>query len=373
MNEPRVLLLIPDLCKPENLGGIQTFNRYLVQALKDLKMPTRVIAVNDRPEDGPGSVDWVPCAVGHPRLRKLKAAYEIFRALLTRKFDLVICGHLHFAPLCIPLCRAMGVPVTTLLHGVELWAPRKADIRALALSSRIACVSRYTRALVLERLPSYPPEDVLILHNTFDAARFHPLSRPSELARKLGIPEDAKVVLTVGRLTAYDKEKGYEEALRAMAQVSRNLPGVRYVLAGTGDDRERLIHLAGELGLSSSLIAPGFVPTEELVPLFNLCDVFLMPSRKEGFGIVFIEAMACGKPVVGGNLDGSMEPLCDGALGTAVDPYDPDAIAEAVLDILTGASRPQTRDPVWLRAEVVRRFGPAVFRSKVESVVRASL
>ena len=154
-----------------------------------------------------------------------------------------------------------------------------------------------------------------------------------------------------------------------MAQVCAEIPEARYVLAGKGEDIDRLRALGNECGLGDRLITPGFIAEEDIVPLFNSSDLFILPSRKEGFGIVFLEAMGCGKPVIGGNRDGSMDPLCDGTLGIAIDPEDVDALANAIKDHLRGRVPPERSDPDHLRRETVDRFGFAQFRSRLQEVL----
>ena len=114
---------------------------------------------------------------------------------------------------------------------------------------------------------------------------------------------------------------------------------------------------------------PGFISEEDLQSLFNACRLFILPSRKEGFGIVFLEAMGCGKPVIGGNRDGSMDPLCDGTLGTAIDPTVQQELVDAILDHREGRINPQMVDPVHLRTEVIRRFGNDQFRNRLQTIL----
>src|SRR5205085_8790504 len=109
---------------------------------------------------------------------------------------------------------------------------------------------------------------------------------------------------------------------------------VRYILAGRGPDRGRIEALIRELELEECVILPGHIPEHELAGLYNLCDVFAMPSKGEGFGIVFLEALGCGKPVLAGNKDGSVDAVLDGELGALVDPDDIAQIEQTLIEIL---------------------------------------
>ena len=118
--------------------------------------------------------------------------------------------------------------------------------------------------------------------------------------------------------------------------------------------------LAGSLGVADRLVLPGFVADADLPALYRAADLFVMPSRKEGFGIVFLEAMACGTPVVAGNADGSADAVCDGELGAMVDPGDPIALTTAIAEALSDPP-----DPAEVRRKVVERFGTAAFRRRL--------
>lgn len=369
MARARVLFMIPDLRNPANKGGIQVFNNYVVRALEELEVDTTIIGVNDRPEDSiPG---LITCNRGG-RIRKIIAASHLYRELVLNRPDIVLCGHLNFSSLCRQACRMARVPYITITHGMELWDASQKAVRGAAASHRVLAVSRYTRSLNLELLEGYPPEHVKVFHNTFDEERFHPAPPDAGLRSRLGIGPNDRVVLTVGRLASTERLKGYDEGILAMAKVCERMPEARYVLAGKGDDMDRLAGLARDCGLGDRLIMPGFISEDDIVPLFNSSDLFILPSRKEGFGIVFLESMGCGKPVIGGNRDGSMDPLCDGQLGTAVDPENVDELADAILMHLHGEAPPEQSDPGHLRSEVVDRFGFDRFRRRLEEVLELS-
>jgi glycosyltransferase involved in cell wall biosynthesis len=145
---------------------------------------------------------------------------------------------------------------------------------------------------------------------------------------------------------------------------------VRYLIAGRGDDEPRLRELVSEFGQEEAVIFAGFVPDKELADHYRLCDVFVMPSTGEGFGIVYLEAIACGKPCVAGNVDASPEALGDGRWGFVVNPRSPEEIADAVVKILSGDhNKPWLKEPETLRVEVVERYGSKAF----ERSLRAAL
>ena len=172
--------------------------------------------------------------------------------------------------------------------------------------------------------------------------------------------------MTVARLDASEGYKGVDQVIRALARLpSATRP--HYVVAGDGDDLSRLRALAVALEVPATFL--GRISDEELVDLYRAADLFIMASRNEGFGFVFIEAMACGVPVIGGGVDGSVEALDGGRLGLLIDPLDIDAIRRAISDTLAGRTTPSLRDGKWLAKEVAERFGMPAFVARWKAVL----
>ena len=169
-----------------------------------------------------------------------------------------------------------------------------------------------------------------------DTAHFTPGSPLDKLATRLGIA-GAPVILTVARIVA---RKGHDLVLRAMAILRDR--DIRYVIVGDGPDRARLESLAAELDLGDRVVFAGRIPDEELPAYYRLCDVYVMPSRYvadstdslEGFGISYIEANACGKPVIAGRSGGTGAAVEDGITGYLVDPDDPAALGKKIAFLL---------------------------------------
>jgi glycosyltransferase involved in cell wall biosynthesis len=166
----------------------------------------------------------------------------------------------------------------------------------------------------------------------------------------------------VARLAGEERYKGYDQVLRALPAVRRVVPNVHYILGGKGRDKPRIEALVHELRLEDVVTFAGYIPDHELCGFYNLCDVFAMPSKAEGFGIVFLEALACGKPVIAGNKDGSVDAVMNGKLGVLVDPDNVAEIADALMLVLT-KRHPLgiLQDPQRLRAEVIAAYGYARF------------
>ncbi|NES73872.1 MAG: glycosyltransferase, partial [Okeania sp. SIO2D1] len=163
-----------------------------------------------------------------------------------------------------------------------------------------------------------------------------------------------------------DPYKGVDVTIRALPRILQIFPEVKYLVIGRGDDQPRLAKLAEDLGVEKQVIFAGFVPTEDLVRHYQVADAYVMPSQ-EGFGIVYLEAMACGIPVLSGDADGSADPLQDGKLGWRVPYRDPEAVANACIEMLKGEDR--RCDGHWLREESVKVFGRVAFTERVKQLL----
>ena len=172
--------------------------------------------------------------------------------------------------------------------------------------------------------------------------------------------------MTVARLWSGDIYKGVDVTIRALPHIAAVFPEVKYLIVGRGDDQPRLAQLAESLGVSDRVVFAGFVPTEQLIPHYRLADAYIMPSQ-EGFGIVYLEAMTCGVPVLSGDDDGSADPLQDGKLGWRVPHRDSVAVATACIEILQGND--QRCNGEWLREQAIALFGLYPFQQRLQQLV----
>ena len=164
---------------------------------------------------------------------------------------------------------------------------------------------------------------------------------------------------TVSRLSSLERYKGHDRVIHTLPRVLQQHPDTIYLVVGDGDDRPRLESLTVECGVRKNVQFAGLVPEEELPGYFRLADVFVMPSEAEGFGIVFLEAMATGIRVIGGSQDGSRDALCDGALGTLVDPGNGEELASAIIAALDDPTRTGDR---------TTRFKPDLFKEYLDAL-----
>lgn len=248
-----------------------------------------------------------------------------------------------------------------LTYGKEVWQTLPDSQRqALAKADSIWTISRYSRDLLCES-NRIEPQRVEILPCVVDGDRFTQGEKSLTLIEKYGM-QNSSVLMTVARLWSGDIYKGVDVTIRALPQILLTYPDVKYLVIGRGDDQTRLEALAKELGVADRVIFAGFVPKADLVDHYRLAKAYVMPSR-EGFGIVYLEAMACGIPVIAGSGDGSADPLQDGLVGWQVPYRDPRAVATACGEILQGQD-PRCQGE-WLRERTLEKFGKVALRDKL--------
>ena len=177
--------------------------------------------------------------------------------------------------------------------------------------------------------------------------------------------ERKRVLLTVGRMDARERYKGQDRVIGVLPQLVAAGHDVAYVVIGDGDDVPRLKSLAVETGVADRIHFTGAAGLETLVDAYRMADVFAMPSTGEGFGIAFLQAMACGTPVVGLATAGALDVLGDGELGSAVDK------SELLGTLLHAIEQPKREDCV--AAAVRARFGHANFELGVKGAARRLL
>jgi phosphatidylinositol alpha-1,6-mannosyltransferase len=151
-----------------------------------------------------------------------------------------------------------------------------------------------------------------------------------------GVPQGLgeRVVLIVGRLSSAERYKGHDQLIAIMPALIARVPDAQLIVAGDGNDIDRLRALARRGGAGQSILFAGFVPPASRDALFGRCRLFAMPSRKEGFGLVYLEAMQFAKPCIASRIDAGSEVVVDGSTGLLVDPADQNALLQAIAGVL---------------------------------------
>ncbi|MEA5469470.1 glycosyltransferase [Spirulina sp. 06S082] len=350
-------------------GGIQVYSAFLLQALQELYPQKKYDVFLKHDTRSLPHIPYLDNTRFHfsgtvpLKFRTFNFAAQLAKYCLRQRPDLIIASHANFAILADQIKRFLGIPYWVIAHGTEVWDVKKPSLqKALQRADRILAVSNYTRDRLLAE-QDLDPDRVSLLPNTFAADRFEIAPKSPSLLQKYHLTADQPVILTVARLDSSQKYKGYDEILQGLPRIREVIPNVHYLLVGKGDDRDRLENLIQSLNVQDCVTLTGFVPDEELCAHYNLCDVFAMPSQGEGFGIVYLEALACGKPVLGGNRDGAIDALCGGELGVLVDPEDSEAIAGSLIEILQHkTANPILDRPEMLRSRVIETYGFEQFK-----------
>lgn len=253
-------------------------------------------------------------------------------------------------------------------HGIEIWAQLPNwKRRFLQRNVEIWAVSEYTAAKIAT-MHQIDRKRITVVHNSLDP--FFNISKqfekPAHLLQRYHLQHNQPILFTLTRLSTQEGYKGYDQVLLAMPVLIKKYPDLHYLLAGKADEQEayRIKKVIEQLGLKDYVTLCGFIKDEELADHFKLGSVFVMPSTHEGFGIVFIEAAACGAKVIGGNIDGSVDALINGQLGTLVNPQDVAEISLAIEQNLESLPAPLT-----IQDTCLTHFGYSLYLSNISRLL----
>jgi len=329
----RIVLLCSELFLTH--GGIQRFNRILLRALAELGQENhhslKVFSLNDvAVSDGLAGESCLQLSVFGKN--KKKFAIQALKAMPAA--DLVLYGHGNLLPLGWGdrLLRGPGSSAV-IVHGEEAWRPLPWRQRWVASSMKgIISVSSFT-AREFCRLNKLDFSRILLLPNIIDpdwTEWLNPVSRKNP-------PPMVPTLISVARLDACDRMryKGIDTVIEALPSLVSEFQKLRYIVVGEGPDRPRLENLADSLGLGNHVRFTGAVNEPELKEIYRQGSAFVLPSGGEGFGIVYLEAMAYGLPVIAARAGGAPEVVLDGQTGLLVPYGDPEGVAMAIRQILS--------------------------------------
>jgi phosphatidylinositol alpha-1,6-mannosyltransferase len=319
-------------------GGIQYAGRLLLRSLADLLGPAgriTLLSLRDSPTDlEPVSACLAGAYLGHGS--RLRTVANVLR--VGRRWDLVVLGHVNLAPL-VPLVHRRACPLVAVLYGLEAWRPLSAlQRRGLSRADRILYISEHTQALSeranpwLKDVPAAICYLGLLPSGQESGVRSQGSEGPPKrLTADSCLLSPGPFALSVGRMCGKERAKGHEELIALWPRVQARRPGLRLVLIGDGNDRPRLQELARARGAEVEFL--GAVDDDTRDAYLRACRCFCLPSRGEGFGLVYLEAMRLGKPVLAGATDASHEVVLDGITGRTVDPTRPDDLLAGILDV----------------------------------------
>ncbi len=325
----RVLFLVPDLFRES--GGIARYCRLMYKAMSSSVEISQVDVVSllDSKSDRP--IELATNSIYHACTGSKARFTRSVISLAMHHYDILVVGHVNLMPLAKIVSSISQLPIMVMAYGVDVWdrlpAYRRLPLRS---SDMVIAISEYTRSRMIES-NSVKPEKTRILYNCFDPNMLEVLGADYKSDVDISSPN----LLTVSRLSRGDSYKGHAQVIRALPYVLQSFPNLNYYIVGKGVLSTELASLASELGVKSNVHFLGFLDNPSLQSVYNHCDIFIMPSMKEGFGFVFAEAMMYGKPVIAGNQDASVEVVQHNETGILVDPRDTKQIAEAILLMLS--------------------------------------
>jgi glycosyltransferase involved in cell wall biosynthesis len=336
------------------IGGIQKYNKNIVDFLIKENIKAICLSLNDE-------INFKKNYLIFKGFKKNKIKFFIFSIFYSLKNKKIIIGHLNFSPIIIfikifnPFSK-----VFLILHGIECF--KKLNIFKklnLLFVNNFISVSNFTKDKFLE-------------NNKFlKNKKFFILPTYIEFKEKIDyekLPE-GKIMLSVSRLDKSEKYKGIDKVIKVMPDILKEIKDVYYIIVGDGDDRENLEKLCQKLNLKERVIFKGFVSEEKLNFYYKNCDLFILPSKKEGFGIVFLEALSFGKIVIAGNKDGSKEALLNGEVGILIDPDNIQKIKETILKVLKKEIDKRFFDGNFLKNRILEEFNFEKFKERIKFLI----
>ncbi|MGN6179113.1 MAG: glycosyltransferase family 4 protein [Mucilaginibacter sp.] len=336
---PKKLMLLT-LQTFSTTGGIQKMTRTLAYSINQIaiekKWDFKTLSAYDRDSDLMPQYLPSECFTGFG-VKRIRFVIQTIKEASNAR--VVILSHINLAivGLLIKLFNR-NCKIWLIAHGIEVWRPLSSvKKRLIGKCDKVICVSQFTKQQMMD-IHQTSEYKCIVLNNAIDPFMQLPVSfeKPARLMEKYNLRHGDPVIYTLTRLAATEQYKGHEQVIKAISHLKEKFPAVKYILSGKYDAAEeiRINELIDKFGVAGSVILTGFIEEKDLPDHFLLADLFVLPSKKEGFGIVFIEAMACGLPVICGNADGSIDAIRNGELGRAVDVNDQLELEKAITESL---------------------------------------
>jgi glycosyltransferase involved in cell wall biosynthesis len=297
-------------------GGIQRFNRNLVLAFEKKGFVVDIVSLKDTTDRNVISTQPATNLYGAGGNR-WKWIWLMLSITAKNKYKSYICGHINLATafqLVMIVCFRFSANTCLVLHGIDVWGRINGSIRISAsLFRNVMSVSRYTLNSFIEQMNNLGKNKHYIFPNTINPDLYNVPSKSNE--RKA----DDKIVrlLSVTRLDKTERDKGVLHVIESISHLQNNL-NIQYRIVGDGDDLPHLKELVEKYGLAKNVMFLGALEDNLLWEEYRNADIFVLPSSKEGFGIVFLEAMYFSLPVIGAAEKGALDVIKDGKNGYLV-------------------------------------------------------
>jgi phosphatidylinositol alpha-1,6-mannosyltransferase len=370
----RIIGLFPELL---GVGGIQEAGRMTAAALKEIALrdgsSAECLSLNDPPGSHAFEFEGRTISLrGSGRAKMSFVLSAIRRARLTAKGGalVILAAHPNLAVPGTWMQQILrGTKSIVMTHGIEVWKPLQPIRRRALLRANLVLGPSRDTVQRLIHVQGVAPEKTRRLPWPLSPAFLSAADAASGLSTPRGFPQEGLVILTVGRWASSERYKGADKLIGTLPQLRATFPSLNLVAVGGGDDLPRLRELAIGLGVADCVRFLENLSREEVAACYARADLFALPSTGEGFGLVFLEAMAFSKAVVGVACGGTTDVVEDGINGLLVPPENECVLAEALARLLHDDT---LRSQLGRRgAEIVRRkYRFDVFQSELETILR---
>lgn len=354
-------------------GGLQSASRILCKALMEIQMRKGALFSMKSLCDSKGTAD---VRYINPLYFKGYSYNRIYFAIAAIWHGIsagtIILCHINLLPIGY-LLKLLKPPLQIILmaHGKEVWIGLPVwKKRFLQKKVEIWAVSRFTKSLMISKHGIHE-DNIKILNNCLDPYFKIPrdFKKPAYLLNRYNLSALSPIVFNISRINRHEHHKGYDQVLDCLPMLTVQYPGLRYLIAGKMDAEEhkRLLAKIDLLKITDHVIFTGFIPEDELTDYYVLSDLFIMPSKKEGFGLVFLEALACGRLVIAGNKDGSIDALRNGELGCLVNPDSKEDIYKALCD---GLKKSRNASAIEIQKKTIKHFNFKDYKLRVEALLK---
>lgn len=368
MQKKRNEILFLNLYAFSLTGGVEKVSRKFIYAIGQLLGTQHWMSYSMHDEKKNTDISYI-APNRYKTFGGAKLSFVASSFLKGLKSNVLVLSHINLLPVAklIKLFKPKQ-RIIMFAHGIEVWdALPKWKTKFLQDKVQIWAVSNYTRDKMIAQ-HQISPQQIKVLNNSLSPfiQLPHHFEKPQHLLEKYQIG-DVPVIFTLNRLSASEKYKGYDKVITALGKLKQQNQAFIYLLAGKADDAEhiRLTKLIEDNNLVNEVKLIGYLSEEELTPHFLLSDLFIMPSKGEGFGIVFIEAAAHGCKVIGGNIDGSADALLNGKLGQLINPNEETEILQAIQNALAD----KAHQPHQQQQMTIEHFGFDSYLKKVKQLL----
>lgn len=357
------------------IGGIERFNKCFLKALSELDKEGITDSHSYSAYDGEVNEKYYETS----RYRGWKGSrlsFVLQSVLLARKYDVIILGHINLAIVgnIIKLLNP-SKKLVLITHGIDVWGALSSNkLKLLQNVNHILAVSNFTKGKI-EQVHGIDGKKITVFPNTIDPYFQLPddVKRQDSIRKRYDYKDTDFVMYALTRLSHTEVYKGYDKVLEALGNIIKTRTDVKYLIGGKYDEGEknRLDTLIEKYGLQNNVKLGGFLDEKDLIPHYQMADLYIMPSKKEGFGIVYIEALVCGLPVIAGNADGSVDALLNGKTGKLINPDSVEEIEKAILQAVEENNRVDEQKMLQVKNETLSNFSFNSYKQRLKQFIAA--